>query len=351
MNKKSNLHIEVVRSSVKDLSSMSQASCDGIVAVLSKFYKRVGVTTVNTLADLEVLVALQPDLVFMGMKYVPQTPALGIADPHKIWVSDFLDQHGIAYTGSNGLAHELELDKGLAKQRVLDCGLQTSQFFVVKQGKPHNQTNLRYPLFVKPIDRGGGLGIDDLSVVNNATELESKLHSLAVNHQADAIVESYLSGREFSVAILKDEFAYEFAALPIELIAPVNEHGARLLSDAVKSADSEKVLKIADEAVKAEVTKLALQVFHALGAQDYGRIDIRLDGNGTPQFLEANLIPSLLNHYGNFPKSCLLNSGIDFETVLLTIVRLGLQRTTVAIAEALAFNISLGSSKTIPQPL
>lgn len=345
------MRIEIVRSSIIGLSSMGPTSCAGIVAVLSKHYKHVGVSTVNTRADLDVLVTKQPDLVFMSMKYVPTNPELGIQDPNKLWVSDYLDQHDIAYTGSGALAHALELDKSQSKQRVLDSGLQTSQYFTVLQNVPHGQTNLHYPLFVKPLDRGGGLGIDAQSVVYDAVQLQTKLQSLADDYQADALVETYLPGREFSVAIIKDELFNTYSVMPLELIAPIDEHGHRLLSDAVKSADTETFLPVQTGVLKESIKRLALQVFHALGAQDYGRIDIRLDSTGTPQFLEANLIPSLLNHYGNFPKACLLNKGLAFEPMLLQIVALGLRRSAVTVLESLDFAIEFGSAEIVPQSL
>jgi hypothetical protein len=51
-----------------------------------------------------------------------------------------------------------------------------------------------------------------------------------------------------------------------------------------------------------------------------------LDKTGTPQFLEANLIPSLISGYGSFPKACVLNIDLDYEPMILSIVRLALMR-------------------------
>jgi D-alanine-D-alanine ligase len=114
--------------------------------------------------------------------------------------------------------------------------------------------------------------------------------------------------------------------MPLELIAPADKNGRRFLSAAVKSADTESFIEVTDEGIKAKITTLALSIFHALGAQDYGRIDIRLDAFGIPQFLEANLIPSLIRSYGNFPKACLLNLGMGHTNMILHITRLGLAR-------------------------
>ena len=345
------MRIEIVRSSIVGLSSMGIASCEGIRKVLTKHFKHVGVSTVNTCADLDVLVAKQPDLVFLGMKYVPSNPVLGIHDPNKIWLGDYLDKHDIAYTGSGAQAHALELDKSLSKKRVLECGLSTAQYFVVKQHQPHGQNNLQFPLFVKPIDRGGGLGIDEQSVVYDELQLQAKLDSLSNILQADALVESYLPGREFSVAIIKDLVTGQLDTMPLELIAPLDSKGHRLLSDKVKAADTETFLPVEPGVLKESIQRLALRVFTAIGAQDYGRIDIRLDSSNMPQFLEANLIPSLLNHYGNFPKACLVNRGITYEDMVLQIVALGIRRSTTVLLQSLDFAVEFNESETLPHAL
>lgn len=325
---KINKHIEIVCTSNKQLSSMSRESRGAILAVLKQHYQKVGITIVNNLADLEALAALKPDLVFLGMKFLPVDPALGLQDTNRIWISDYLDSQGITYTGSGQMAHELELNKPLAKQRALDAGLATSPFYVALQNQlqVRGDMSLTFPLFVKPANRGGGLGVDSYSVAHNFDQLESKVASITTNHQSDSLVEEYLPGREFSVAILKDEDSAEFSLMPIELIAEADSRGSRMLSEAVKESNTERVVEVSDENIRTKVTALAIDVFHALGARDYGRIDVRLNEFGKPQFLEANLLPSLISGYGSFPKACMLNINLDYEPMILSIVRLALSR-------------------------
>jgi len=329
-------HIEIVRSTKPWLNSLTRLSSEAILAVLSRSYAKVGVSIVNDLSDLESLIARQPDLVFLGMKFVPVDPALGRYSPN-IWLADYLDEHYINYTGSSRAAHELELNKHLDKQQVLEADLNTSPFLVIRQSQRLTQTDvsLNFPLFIKPTNRGGGLGIGSDSVVNNFYELEAKVRSIAVNLKSDALVEEYLPGREFSVAILKHETSKGFAVMPIELIAPPDDQGHRLLSEEVKTANSEQAVKVVDDIIKYRVTALALGVFKALGARDYGRIDIRFDKNGVANFLEANLIPSLISGYGSFPKSCVLNINLEYEQMILHIVRLGLARQPIISADIL----------------
>ncbi len=330
-------HIEIVRPTDIKLSPMSLESCEAIFVMLSKHYTNVGITNVNNLADLRELVAKEPDLVFLGMKFVNS----GIGGAKKVWLSEYLDDHAVAYTGSAQLAHEMERNKHQAKQRVLDAGLSTSPFFVVKQDNTqvYSNINLNFPLFVKPTDRGGGVGIDASSVVRNVEELNSKTQHISRSFDADSMVEEYLPGREFSVAILKDATTDELLAMPIELIAQPDKNGLRILSKQVKSSNTEQAVEVFDKELKTRVTDLALDVFNALGARDYGRIDIRLDSKGVPHFLEANLIPSLIAGYGSFPKACMLNEGIDYQQMILSIVRLGLLRTTDLVVQVASPNI------------
>lgn len=325
---KINKRIEIVSSTVAGLSSMGKTSRGGVLAVLAKRFASVRITIVNDLSDLEALRARQPDLVFLGMEFLPVHPALGAADPAKVWLSDFLDEHDIAHTGSSQKAYELGRNKPLAKQRILSAGLRTSAFCVVRQGQSLESTDipLAFPLFVKPTRLGGGLGIDSDSVVHNFEQLRAKAHSITAELQSDVLIEEYLPGREFSVAILKDDSSNEFLAMPLELVAPSDTNGIRLLSGRVKSSNAEQALEVTDMPVRSKVTALALAAFNALGAADYGRIDIRLDAAGTPHFLEANLIPSLISGYGSFPKACVLNIGLEYEPMIMKIATLGLAR-------------------------
>jgi D-alanine-D-alanine ligase len=323
---------------------MSQKSCDAIFGVLSKHYEKVGVTVLNTPADLEVLLSLKPDLVFIGMKFVVDDLSLDPKDAKKIWVSDFLDQHSITYTGSDRLANELERDKSIAKQRIIDSNLKTAPYIVVKRDQLIRdlKITLNYPLFVKPTDRGGGMGIDTESVVHNPNQLQDKINNISSRYLSDSLVEEYLTGREFSVAILKKEFSDEYMLMPVEKISPKDKNGDRLLSGEIKSADSVCDAEVVDENIRAKITKLAVNVFHALGARDYGRIDIRLDKSGEPNFLEANLIPGLIKGTGSFPKACLLNCDIDHEEMLLRIVKLAFNRAKTEETKEQAKNLPIG---------
>lgn len=306
------------------LSSLSAESATAIYNTLRQHYETVGITIVNKRSDLDLLISERPDLAFMGLGYIYDD-----LTNSKIWVSTYLEQHGIRHTGSGRKALEFERNKHLAKQRIIEEGLMTSPYQVIKTNMPYLDTGLllRFPLFVKPTNMGGGLGVDKNSVVHNFADLRSKTISITENHASDSLIEEYLPGREFSVAILKKENSPDYVAMPIELVTENNSRGDRILSQYVKSSNKETVLAVDDPSTRTKIVNIALGVFNALGAQDYGRIDIRLDAAKLPNFLEANLIPSLIKGYGSFPKACALNIGMSYEEMILQIVRLGLAQT------------------------
>ncbi|MHB1865003.1 MAG: D-alanine--D-alanine ligase family protein [Candidatus Saccharimonadales bacterium] len=324
---------------------MSDISSNSIFAVLNKHFRKVGITTVNNIADLESLADGKPDLVFLGLEYIPSNPALSKSYDNKIWLSDFLDDRNIAYTGSSQAANFLARSKPLAKKRLLEKNLKTADFYVIKQNSDlDNLEALFFPLFVKPTNCGGGFGIDSDSIVHNIEQLRSKVEVIINKLKVDVLVEKYLPGREFSVAVLNDELSNKLLAMPIELVAPLDNKGGRLLSGLVKSANTEQAYKVNDLEVRSEVVELALESFKALGARDYGRIDIRLDETNTAYFLEANLIPSLISGYGSFPKACVINKGLEYEPMIMKIVSLGLTRSKKVVDDLINPDKVIGSA-------
>ncbi|HUY52963.1 MAG TPA: hypothetical protein VMV24_00075 [Candidatus Dormibacteraeota bacterium] len=325
-------HIEIVRSSKTWLSSMSQDSGDAILSALRSKYSRVSITIVDDLSGLNALVKLNPDLVFLGMKFINNDPKANNNLSEKIWISEYLDKFGITYTGSNKLAHEQSVEKSLAKRCMLNAGVDTSPYFVIKKGDLNSEIKIPkdfiFPLFVKPNNRGGGLGINDKSVVNNLVELKAKVFDISYNLGSDSIIERYLTGREFSVAVFNHTDHDHIHTMPLELVTSPDEFGYRILGSGVKSANKENVLSVDNIALRLSICDLALNAFSALGGRDFGRIDIRIDGNGVPQFLEANLIPSLIEGYGSFPKACYINERINFKSMIFKIVELAFSRGT-----------------------
>ena len=322
---KINKYIEIVGASESRLNAMSKNSRLHISTALSKKYSTVKISSISTLQDLQDLVDRKPDLVILGMKVLLLNPEMGYDDSPKLWLSDFLAENGISFTGSETNALRLEYNKPEAKNHILAAGLQSAVYFVSSLKKPTYNHNLEFPLFIKPANRGSSKGIDENSVVYNQSDLEAKIASIHTTLNSDALLEEYLPGREFSVAIIENPAANLPIAMPVEIVSPKDNNGNYFLSTAIKKADLEKVTAITDAPLKKQVSDFAIRVFKTLGARDYGRIDIRLDAQGNPHFIEANLMPGLSNH-GYLSRCFALNQQVDYDDMVLSIVELALKR-------------------------
>jgi D-alanine-D-alanine ligase len=340
-------YIEIVGSSNPRLNAMAEDAQLSILATLRKLYAKVAITIVDDMADLERLVAKQPDFVVLGMKFVLLDPSKGYDHSPRMWLPSYLKENNIDCTGSHTDALTLEHNKHEAKQKVMDAGLQSTAYFIAKVSQPIPTHKLKFPLFVKPINSGDSMGIDEKSVVYSEIELESKILSIHADHGLGALVEEYLPGREFSVAVIGRPDSDDLLALPVEITTPADKQGNSILSSAVKKADSERILAIDNPELKNTLNALAIGVFKALGSRDYGRIDMRLNALGRPSFIEANLMPGLSNH-GYLSKCFYINDRIQYEDMILSIIDLCLQRSVIHLP-AVAAKAALHNDPASPR--
>ncbi len=349
---KIDMHIELVGSGNPRLNAMTAEAQQHLLATLKKQYKKVSITIVNTMPDLVALVAKRPDLVVLGMKLVLLDPSMGYDDSPKVWLSDYLTAHGIGYTGSDTASLQLEFDKPVAKQNVIDAGLESAAYFISTIKAPTFEHGLTYPLFVKPTNRGDSKGIDERSVVHSQAELESMIAAIHEECDSDVLVEEYLSGREFSVAVIDYGMMGGLVAMPIEIVSPIDRNGNSFLSASVKSADLEQVVAVTDLELKQAINELAIGTFKSLGARDYGRIDVRLDARGVPSFIEANLMPGLSAH-GYLARCFYLNNKISYDEMVFSIVEpaaLRVARASIAAPSEMMVKKLTGVSVVMPEP-
>ena len=278
--------------------------------ILSKVYSKVSITEITTPQCLAKLVERKPDLVFSGVKYFE-------FDVNQIWLNDFLDLNKICYIGSNRAALDREHNKGVAKLLVKKAGIATADYVVIKRNSEptHKTMGVAYPVFVKPVIGGDSIGIDDLSLVFNREQLDIKMKKIFNALNCDVLVESYLVGREFSVGILEDELSSVLTAMPIEIIAPKNNRGHRLLDFEIKRLNQETVRKVKNKSLHEKLSEVGKSVFKTLGGRSFGRIDIRLCAKGLPNFVEANLMPGLSRGY--FYRSCAINLEMTYDEMIL----------------------------------
>ena len=256
-------------------------------------------------------------------------------------VPALLEMLGIPYTGSKILAHALSLDKAAAKRIWRDCGLLTAPFQVFRRGDEPLDPQLAFPLFVKPVGEGSGMGINGGSVVEDETALREQVRWVVRTYRQPALVETFLSGREFTVGLLGNRIMP--GEYPPELydergfhLFPVLEIDVSPLEEAAglynSYAKTEKPLDVhylcpapIDDALVAELQQLAVAAFEAIGALDVARVDFRLGSDDRPYLLEINTLPGLNPTYSDIVIAARAE-GMSYTDLINEILNLAVDR-------------------------
>ena len=288
-----------------------------ILKILQSAYANVIITNIKTENDLKRLAQRKPDLVFSGVKYFD-------FNDRTIWLNDYLEIHGIAYMASGRQALQNEHDKSRAKEIIQQAKVKTASFFTTEPGEHTSEAALpiAFPLFIKPVTGGDSRGVDCNSVVYDFTSFTAKVLDIKNKQKSSSLVETYLSGKEYSVAILEDSLTGNIKAMPIEIIVPKNNNGHCILDYNIKKLDEEKVIAVTNSKIFNQLSILAKKAFAALGGKSLGRIDIKMNEQGEAYFIEANLMPGLKKGY--FYRACRLNLDLSYPEMILLIARNGL---------------------------
>jgi D-alanine-D-alanine ligase len=218
-------------------------------------------------------------------------------------VPALLDLYEIPYTFADPCVMSVCLHKGLTKAVVRDAGLPTPRFRVVTEPADLRDLPLPFPLFTKPVAEGTGKGITSTSKVATPEQLRDECRRLLSEYQQPVLVEEYLPGREFTVGLLGTgprarvlgtlEISLRAGAEP-EVYSYVNkERCEELVEYRLVRADADAEVQAAE--------RIALAAWRALGGRDAGRIDLRSDAFGRPQFLEANPLAGLHPFHSDLP--------------------------------------------------
>ncbi|MEQ9890524.1 D-alanine--D-alanine ligase [Pectobacterium aroidearum] len=225
---------------------------------------------------------------------------------------------GLPYTGSGVMASALTMDKLRTKQVWQAVGLPVSPYVALDRRQYSEMaanallakfTHLGLPLIVKPSREGSSVG---MSKVNTLSELPGALEE-AFRHDDDVLVEKWLSGPEYTVAILGDE------VLPSIRIQPAGtfyDYEAKYLSD-----DTQYFCPsgLPDEQEQA-LAGLAMAAYRAVGCRGWGRVDFMLDSDGAFYLLEVNTSPGMTSH--SLVPMAARQRGLTFSQLVVKILAL-----------------------------
>jgi len=227
------------------------------------------------------------------------------------------------YLFSDVLTMAVSLAKAVTKRLVRDAGVPTPAF-VVAEGTADIAGWDAYPAFVKPLAEGTGKGCEAGSLVNNVQELQAAVTRVIERFHQPALVERYLSGREFTVGIVGNGANARVLGVCEILLNAAAEANIYSLLNKERCEDLVTYVR-ADDAEARLAGERALQAYKALECRDAGRIDFRSDANGEPYFLEANPLAGLHPAHSDLPILAAQN-GIAFVPLIGMILEAGLAR-------------------------
>ncbi len=242
---------------------------------------------------------------FRGFGREAQVPAL-------------LDAYAIPYTFSDPLVLCLTLHKAMTKAVVRDLGIPTPDFRVVERMSDLEMFDLPFPIFAKPVAEGTSKGITAASKIWSEKQLISVCARSLFAYKQPVLVEAFLPGREFTVGIVgtgKDATAIGVMEVILRDTAEPDVY-----SYWNKQRYEELVeYRLAKDAMAEKAKEIALAVWHGVGCRDAGRVDIRADAGGMPNFMEVNPLAGLHPQHSDLPIIANL-VGLPYRSLLEAIL-------------------------------
>lgn len=222
----------------------------------------------------------------------------------------FLKSKNIAYTGSDSLSSAIGMDKLKTKLLWRSLNISTPDFLQVTEKTSYEEimSAIGVPFFIKPSNEGSSIGIDKIK--NEKQYQDAFLKTSKID--ANVIVEKFVDGEEFTVAIVNDK------TLPVIKIKPSNEfydYQAKYIKDDTQYICPSGIEKQKEVLISQE----ALQAFKIIGCSSWGRVDFMMDKQGRHYFIEVNTSPGMTSH--SLVPMAAKEVGINFDQLVLEILK------------------------------
>lgn len=287
----------------------------------------------------EKLSALRPDIVFNmseglhGVTREAQIPS----------ILEFLQ---IPYTGSDPLTLATCLDKARTKEVLSYYGMRTPHFSSISAVSELAGASVKFPSVVKPLHEGSSKGIYNSSVVRNWDELWHEVSRIIEAYHQPALIEEFLEGREFTVAMLGNGeelrvlpiVEIEFDSLPKDANHIYSFEAKWIWDQPDAPLDIFSCPANIPAALQQEIEAMCRKAFHILRCRDWCRIDVRLDAHGVPNILELNPLPGILpkpEANSCFPKAARA-AGIGYNQLIQSVLHSAARRYGLLTGQAVS---------------
>jgi D-alanine-D-alanine ligase len=223
-------------------------------------------------------------------------PALHGASGEDGALRGLLEFLGVPFVGSSSSAARLAWDKPTAKIIVARAGVATPRSITLGRDAFRElgadaifaaiEDELPLPLVVKPAQGGSAQGV---TIVTERAGMPRAMVE-AYTYWDVALVEQQILGTEIAVGVIDTgDGPVALPAVEIEPLSGVYSFEARYNAGETRFYTPARL----DPAVAARAAETALAAHTALGMRHLSRVDLIVDGAGTPWFLEANVLPGL----------------------------------------------------------
>lgn len=253
-------------------------------------------------------------------------------------IPSMLEMLDIPFTGSDSVTIGICHDKSRCKEILSYYNIPNSKFFITDAIHRIDE-KVTFPKFVKPLHEGSSKGIYNSSVVNNTAELRNEIKRIKECYNQPSIVEDFLEGKEFTVAMLGN--GENVRVLPIVEINldTVPEGFNKIYSYEVKwffdtrenKLDIFKCPAEVEPKLYKQIEKVCKEAYNALRIRDWARIDVRLDKNNIPNIVEINPLPGILPDPADnscYPKAA-REIGLNYDEMINAVLNEAVSRTTM----------------------
>jgi D-alanine-D-alanine ligase len=253
-------------------------------------------------------------------------------------VQSLLESVALTYCGSGPAASAVGMDKSIFKrlcgalelpvlpwievradEHAADRARVEAEVADFSQGLPDPR------LICKPARMGSSIGITIVRQPEDRAELSAALEA-ALRHDDLVLLEPYLDHpRELETSVLGNGRADAVAYGPGEIVPgrEFYDYVAKYRSDDSLIIDQADL----DEDLSADIRAAALEVYLAIGARGFGRVDMLLSRDGIPYISEINTIPGF-TPISLFPRMT-SQGGLDYADTCERIVELALEHAAL----------------------
>jgi len=320
---------------LKNIKTQLEADFDDpqTIKAITKHLKECGHTVIPIEADQEAYFKLYKNKDKIDLAFNLSEGIYG--KDREAQIPAMLEMLQIPYIGSPPLAQALILDKAKTKEILIANNIPTLPFQLFITGKETLNPKLDFPLIVKPDSEGSGAGITNKSVVYNDKQLKKQVEFIIKTFHEPALVEHFLTGPEFSIAMIGNPpkilpfISPNHKMLPKGYV-PIDSLEVKWIFEEQSSNENYLVCPAnIDKIFENKIKKICFCLWDALNIRDWCRIDLRCDKKNQPFVLEVNTPPGLLppeiSITSYFPLAA-RTAGIGYNSLLSLLISTALKR-------------------------